>query len=72
VLEGETGWYRRQFDTYREMYKGRGFRLVLRALRVSDVSARELKRAEAADVAAETARGGLPPELSVTYILGES
>ena len=68
VLEGETAWYRRQFDTYREMYKGRGFRLVLRAMRVSDVSVRELKRA----VAAETARGGLPPELSVTYTFGES
>jgi hypothetical protein len=68
VLEGEAAWYRRQFDVFREMYKGRDFRLVLQAPHASDGSMRELKRA----VAVETARGGLPPELSVICTLGAS
>jgi hypothetical protein len=66
ALEGEAAWYRRQFDTYREMYKGRDFQLVLQASHVSDDSMRELERA----VVAEKVRGGLPPELSVTFTLG--
>ena len=60
---GEAVWYRMQFDAFREMHKARDFRLVLQASRVSDRSVRELKQA----VAAETARGGLPPELLVIY-----
>ena len=60
---GEAVWYRMQFDAFREMHKARDFRLVLQASRVSDRSMRELKQA----VAAETARGGLPPELLEIY-----
>jgi hypothetical protein len=65
-FEREAAWYRRQFDAFREMCKARDFQLVLQALDVDDHSARELERA----VAAETARGGLPPGLSVTFPLG--
>lgn len=64
-LGDEGGWYHPQFEVFREMYKVRSFRLVLSARRVSDNSVRELKRA----VAAETAKGGLPPELSVRWTL---
>jgi hypothetical protein len=41
---------------------------MLQELHVSGDWVRELKRT----VAAEAARGGLPPELSVTYTLGAS
>jgi hypothetical protein len=68
ALGGEAAWYHTQFDAFREMYKARDFRLVLKASNVSDDSVRELKRA----VAAEKARGGLPPQLSVTYTLRTS
>jgi hypothetical protein len=68
MSSGEAAWYRMQFDAFHEMYKVRDFRLVLQASDVSDGSVRELKRA----VAAETVRGGLPPELSVTYTLRAS
>jgi hypothetical protein len=59
MSSGEAAWYRMQFDAFREVYKARDFRLVLQAWCLSDRSVRELKRA----VAAETVRGGLPPEL---------
>ena len=68
MSSGEAAWYHMQFDIFREMCKARDFRLVLEASDVSDGSVQELKRA----VAAETARGGLPPELSVTYTLRAS
>ena len=64
-LGDEGAWYSRQFEVFREMYKARDYRLVLRAVHVGDVSVRELERA----VAVEKAKGGLPPELSVTYTL---
>jgi hypothetical protein len=57
ALGGEAAWYHTQFDAFREMYKARDFRLVLKASNVSDDSVRELKRA----VAAEKAREGFPP-----------
>jgi hypothetical protein len=63
--EGEAAWYHRQFNAFREMYKARDFRLVLEASGVSEDSVRELERA----VAAEMARGALPPDLSVAYTL---
>jgi hypothetical protein len=68
ALGGEATWYHTQFDAFREMYKARDFQLVLKASNVSDDSVRELKCA----VAAEKARGGLPPQLSVTYTLRTS
>ena len=64
-LGDEDTWYHRQFEVFREMYKAWDFRLVLKALCVGDVSMRELERG----VAVEKAKGGLPPELSVTYTL---
>jgi hypothetical protein len=64
-LGEEDEWYHKQFDAFREMYKARDFRLVLRTWHVSDNSVRELERA----VAAERARGGLPLEISVTHTL---
>jgi hypothetical protein len=64
-LGDEDAWYHRQFEVFREMYKARDFRLVLWAPCLGDDSVRELKRA----VAAETAKGGLPPELSMPYTL---
>ena len=63
MSSGEAAWYRMQFDAFREVCKAGDFRLVLRAWCLSDRSVRELKRA----VAAETARGGLPPELLEIY-----
>ena len=66
ALGEEFAWYERQFDMFREMYKARNFRLVLWGYRVGHDSMRELQRA----VAAETARGGLPPKPSMTYTLG--
>jgi hypothetical protein len=63
-LGEEDAWYHRQFEVFREMYKARDFRLVLWAESdVGDDSMRELRRA----VAAEKAKGGLPPELSITH-----
>jgi len=64
-LGDEVTWYRRQFEVFREMYKARHFRLVLWVYSVGDGSVRELERA----VAAEKAKGGLPPELSTTYTM---
>ena len=64
-LGDEDTWYRRQFDVFREMYKARYFRLVLRVLCVGDICVRELNRA----IAVEKAKGGLPPEVSATYTL---
>jgi hypothetical protein len=66
ALGEESAWYERQFDVFREMYKARNFRLVLWAYHVGHDSMRELQRV----VAAETTRGGLPPELTTTYTLG--
>ena len=64
-LDEET-WYHKQFEVFREMYKARGFRLVLQARCVGNSSARELERA----VAAAKAKGGLPPKVSMNYTLG--
>ena len=60
-LGDEDTWYQNQFDVFREMYKARDFRLVLWADAVGDTSMRELRRA----VAAETAKGGLPPQVVI-------
>ena len=49
VIEGEAAWYRRQFNAFREMYKDRYFRLVLKASGVSDDSVRELELAMAVE-----------------------
>ena len=64
-LGEEDEWYYKQFDAFREMYKARDFRLVLRTWHVSDNSVQELERA----VTAEKARGGLPLEILVTHTL---
>ena len=64
-LGEEDAWYHRQFDVFREMYKARDYRLVLWAHCVGDDSVRELRRA----VAAESAIGGLPLQLSTPYTL---
>ena len=61
----ENTWYYMQFKVFREMYKARDYRLVLRACCVSDGSVRELKRA----VEAEKAKGGLPLQLTMPYTL---
>jgi hypothetical protein len=45
AIEREAAWYRKQFDAFREMYKARDFRLVLKASGVSDDSVRELELA---------------------------
>jgi hypothetical protein len=66
ALGEESAWYERQFDMFREMYQARNFQLVLSAYHVGHDSVRELEYA----VAAETAKGGLPPKLSITYTLG--
>ena len=62
-LGDEGTWYGRQFKVFREMYKARDFRLVLKAGHVGGNSTRELKRA----VAVERAKGGLPLELSMPH-----
>ena len=43
----EDEWYREQFGVFREIYKARDFRLVLRGHCLSNRSARELERAVA-------------------------
>jgi hypothetical protein len=63
AIKGEAAWYHRQFDVFHEMYKARDFELVLKASGLSADSVQELGQA----VAAETMRGGLPPDLSVIY-----
>ena len=65
-LGDEDTWYHRQFEVFREMYKARDYRLVLWAGYAGDDSVRELKRA----VAAEQAKGGLLPQVLMTYNLG--
>ena len=64
-VANEHTWYNEQFGVFREMYKAREFRLVLRAFCISNRSARELERA----VATEKANWGIPPKLSMTYTL---
>ena len=65
ILCGEYTWYHEQFEVFWKMYKARNFQLVLQACCVSDISMREMERG----VAAEKAKRGLPPALSVTYTL---
>ena len=64
----EDTWYHRQFEVFRDMYKARDYRLELWACSASDESVRELKRA----VVTETAKGGLPLQLSMSYTLWQA